>query len=160
VPRYHPRKKEREITDQSQKHRILKEGKYITLALCRENEPYAVTLNYGYDEQGNCLYFHSALKGLKLDFLSRNPNVCATIIEDLGYVSGQCDHRYRSLVLWGTMSVVTELSEKQHGMNILLEHLEQYPEEIRKRTLSGEEVYQQVSVLRMDITQICGKEHV
>ena len=160
MPRYHLRKKEREITGHSQKRRILKEGKYATLALCRENEPYAVTLNYGYDEPGNCLYFHSALKGLKLDFLSQNPNVCATIIEDLGYVQGQCDHHYRSLVLWGTMSVVDNLDEKQHGMNILLEHLERHPEEIKKRALSTQDVYQKVAVLRMDIVQICGKEHV
>jgi hypothetical protein len=97
---------------------------------------------------------------LKLDFLNQNSNVCATIIEDLGYVPGQCDHRYRSLVLWGIMSLVTDLSEKQHGLNILLEHLEQHPEEIKKRTLSREDVYRNVAVLRMDIAQICGKEHV
>ena len=160
MPRYHLRKKERKITDLSKKRRILKKGKYSTVALCRNNEPYAVTLNYGYDEQGNCLYFHSALKGLKLEFLKHNSNVCATIIEDLGYVEGQCDHRYRSLVLWGTMSMVNDPEEKRHGMNILLEHLERHPEEIKKRTLSKQDVYQKVAVLRMDIVQMSGKEHV
>ena len=160
MPQYHLRKKEREITGLEQKRRILKNGKYATLALCRGNEPYVVTLNYGYDRQNNCLYFHSARKGLKLDFLGHNPNVCATIIEDLGYVPGQCDHRYRSLVLWGTMSVVNDLSEQQHGMNVLLEHLERHPEEIKKRALSKQDVYQKVAVLRMDIVQMSGKEHV
>ncbi len=160
MPQYHMRKKEREITDHSRKRQILENGRYATLALCRRNEPYAVTLNYGYDEQRNCLYFHSARKGLKIDFISRNPNVCATIIEDLGYVEGQCDHRYRSLVLWGTMSMVEDLAEKQHGMDILLKHLERHPEEIKKRALSKQDVYQKMAVLRMDIVQMCGKEHV
>ena len=160
VPRYHLRKKEQEITDPARKRRILKKGKYATLALCRGHEPYAVTLNYGYDEQRNRLYFHSALEGLKLDFLSHNPNVCATIIEDLGYMQGQCDHRYRSLVMWGTISMVDDPDEKQHGMHILLEHLERHPEEIEKRALSNQDIYQKVAILRMDITQICGKEHL
>jgi nitroimidazol reductase NimA-like FMN-containing flavoprotein (pyridoxamine 5'-phosphate oxidase superfamily) len=76
---------DREITDEEEILRILKNGKYATLSLCKNNEPYIVTLSYGYEEQSNSLYFHCAKKGLKLVFIKNNPRVCATIIEDGGY---------------------------------------------------------------------------
>ncbi len=160
MPKYHMHRKEREIVDTSKNKDLLIKGKFATIALCRGDEPYLVTLNYGFDDTAGCLYFHCAPKGLKLDFLLQNPNVCATVIEDLGYVDGQCDHRYRSVVIWGTMSIVKDPEEKRHGINVLLDHLEPHPEEIRKRSLSKEEAYQQVTILRLDIVQMSGKEHV
>lgn len=160
MPKYHLRKKELEITDRAQVLEILKKGKFATMALCCRDKPYVVTLNYGYDQEKDCLYFHTAPKGFKLEFLRCNPKVCATVVEDLGYVDGQCDHKYRSAVLWGKMEIVESRKEKKHGMNVLLEHLESNPEGIKKRLLSKEDVYEKLAVLRLDIIQICGKEHL
>ena len=72
--------------------RILKSGKYTVVSMCRNNEPYIVTLSYGYDPDTNSLYFHCSKKGLKLEFLIENTKVCATVIEDEGYINDQCDH--------------------------------------------------------------------
>jgi len=46
---YHMNKKEREIVDRNVLIGILKQGKYATVSMCRDNEPYIVTLSYGYD---------------------------------------------------------------------------------------------------------------
>lgn len=151
-------RKDREIKDGSKHIDILRNGKIVTISLCRKNEPYIVTLDYGYDDAGNCLYFHCAKKGLKIDFLIDNSHVCATIIEDLGYVDGRCEHKFRSLVFWGTMMVVENLEEKKHGMNVLLNHLEENPEKLKKRLLSKDTAYQKFAVLRLDITEISGKQ--
>ena len=78
-----------EITDKSQLLEILGRGKYAIIAMCTDNEPYIATLSYGYDPAGTALYFHSAVKGRKMDFLTANPAVCATVIEDGGYVANQ-----------------------------------------------------------------------
>ena len=151
-------RKDREIKDESKHIDILRNGEIVTISLCRKNEPYIVTLDYGYDDAGNCLYFHCAKKGLKTDFLLDNSHVCATIIEDLGYVDGRCEHKFRSLVFWGTMVVVENLEEKKHGMNVLLNHLEKNPEKLKKRLLSKDTAYQKFAVLRLDITEIFGKQ--
>jgi nitroimidazol reductase NimA-like FMN-containing flavoprotein (pyridoxamine 5'-phosphate oxidase superfamily) len=45
-----------------------------------------VTLSYGYDSEKKTLYFHSAKKGLNWDFINSNKRVCATVIEDGGYI--------------------------------------------------------------------------
>jgi nitroimidazol reductase NimA-like FMN-containing flavoprotein (pyridoxamine 5'-phosphate oxidase superfamily) len=155
---YHMNKKEREITDRNVPRKILKQGKYVTISMCRDNEPYIVTLSYGYDQVKNALYFHCALKGLKLDFIKFNPNVCATVIEDKGYKMGKCSQAYRSVVFWGKMHLVKELKEKKYGMDVLLNHLEDTPEKLKKKNLKTEETYSKVAILRLDIEEMKGKQ--
>ena len=72
--KYHMRKATREIKDAAAIEDILARGKFATLALCRKDEPYVVTMNYGYDRGGRALYFHCAKEGLKTDFVRENPN--------------------------------------------------------------------------------------
>lgn len=44
---YHVRRSDRKITDKKELLSIIEKGKYGILGLCRENEPYVVTLSYG-----------------------------------------------------------------------------------------------------------------
>jgi nitroimidazol reductase NimA-like FMN-containing flavoprotein (pyridoxamine 5'-phosphate oxidase superfamily) len=158
LQRYHMHKQEREITDPDALLDILSEGQYVVLAMCRENEPYVVTLSYGHDRQAHALYFHTALQGLKLDVIEQNPRVCGTVIEDRGYIQGECAHAYRSLVLWGEMYVVDDVAEKKHGMEILTEHLESDPDPIRRKHLQKADAYERVAILRLDIQHMTGKQ--
>ena len=156
--KYHMNKAEREITDPDVITEILKTSKYAIIGMCRGKEPYVVTLSYGYDKGPNCLYFHSAPKGLKLDFIAENPEVCATVIEDNGYVKDKCSHRYRSLVLRGKMYVVAEEEEKLHGMDVIARQLEDDSDARQKklRNLPGAE-WSRLTVLRLDIEEMTGK---
>ncbi len=147
----------RELTSVEDIHEILTNGKYSVIAMCRDNEPYIVTLSYGYDPEKNTLYFHCSSHGLKLDFIRSNPDVCATIIEDGGYVTNECEHVYRTAVFWGNMSVVTTLEEKKYGMNILLNHLETNPEMIKRMHQKSDEAYRSMEILKLEITQIHAK---
>ena len=154
---YHMRKKEREITDKNKIAQIMKHGKYVTISMCRMNKPYITTLSYGFDEEQNCLYIHSANMGLKLDILKENPNVCSTIIEDLGYIMSACSHKYRSIVFWGTMELILDLEEKKHGFDVLLKHLEENPSKVKKRFLKNEKSYVDTCIIRLDIKKVTGK---
>lgn len=179
---YHMHKQELELTDPAEIESILLKGKFATIALSKDDQPYVVTLNYGYDRSGKAhkfskgggpsepnrspeegvghqaLYFHSALEGLKLDYLAANPKACATVIEDLGYQLDKCTHAYRSVVLWGRMSVVEELDEKKHGMEVMFDHLEENPDPIRERNFPDDSGYDRVAILRFDIERMTGKE--
>jgi nitroimidazol reductase NimA-like FMN-containing flavoprotein (pyridoxamine 5'-phosphate oxidase superfamily) len=95
---------------------------------------------------------------LKLDFIQANNRVCATVVEDRGYQMGKCAHAYRSVVFWGKMTILEELEEKKHGMEVLLNHLETNPDPIRKRLLSQDEAYNRVGMIRLDIEEIVGKK--
>jgi uncharacterized protein len=149
---------EREIKDLEAIREILLQGKYAVIAMCSGQSPYLVTLNYGYDRERHALYFHSATKGLKLEILAQNPRVCATVIQDRGYVAGECAHAYRSAVLYGPMQLVDDADEKKHGMLTMLYQLEAEPQAMATRLLAKEKFLRGTAMLRLDIEQITAKE--
>jgi len=157
MPNYHMNRDDKQVIDEKVFNRILTQGKYTTISMCRNDEPYIVTMNYGYDRDKNALYFHCANKGLKLDFIRANPRVCATVVEDHGYKKDECDHAYLSIVFWGTLTIVEDLDEKKHALEVLLNHLEENPDPIRERNLKSDESYKNVEILRLDIHEITGK---
>jgi nitroimidazol reductase NimA-like FMN-containing flavoprotein (pyridoxamine 5'-phosphate oxidase superfamily) len=157
---YHPKRQRNEILDEAAKQQLLKEGKYLTLALCSADEPYIVTLSYGYDQAHGCLYFHCANKGEKLDVIRKNPKTCATLIKDRGYLEARCDHDYQSLVIRGRIKLVEDLAEKKHALLVLLEHLEQDPAPILARNIKDDKSYNTVSILKLEIEHSIGKQYL
>jgi len=147
----------REIISDSEINDILLKGKFTVISMCRDNEPYIVTLSYGFDAKKNSLYVHCAPLGLKIDFIKSNPRICATVIEDGGYIADECGHNYRTVVFWGEMHFVEDLEEKKHGMGILLNHLEKNGQVIQEKLLKSDDYYSKMEMLRIDIKQIHAK---
>ena len=154
---YHLRRTEQAITDPEDLQAVLLGQRYMTVAMCRDGEPYVVTLNHGYSAEENALYFHCAPAGLKLDFLRENPTVCATAVEDLGYRTGECAHAYRSVVVRGQLRVVADREGKARGLRVLLAHHEGDPRNVESRLLPDDAAYSRVTVLRLEIDEITGK---
>lgn len=148
---------DRELTDPQEILEILQNGKFATISMCRNNEPYIVTLSYGYDATENAIYFHCAPQGLKIDFLAANSKVCATIIEDGGYVETMCEHNFRSVVFWGNMHRVNDPEQKKYGMGVLLRHLEPDNTVVAEKLAKSESHYSRMELLRLEITEIHGK---
>ena len=101
---FHMRRKDKEITNVEVMKKILKSAKYVTLALCMDNQPYLVSLSYGYDENRNCIYFHSATEGKKLIYLKSNNIVWGQALLDYGYAEGECNHLYASVHFSGKVT--------------------------------------------------------
>lgn len=157
---YHPKKKRNEIIDDEEKRNLLKWGNHVTIALCDENVPYIVTLSYGYDEANNLLYFHSANKGEKIDFVRKNSNVCATLVKDNGYLEDQCEHDYESLIIRGEMTIVDNIEEKKYGLWVLLKHLEKNPTPILERNIKSDKSYNAVTILKLNMQSVIGKKYI
>jgi nitroimidazol reductase NimA-like FMN-containing flavoprotein (pyridoxamine 5'-phosphate oxidase superfamily) len=94
---------------------------------------------------------------LKLDFIRANPNACGTIIEDGGYMHNECGHRYKTVVFFGEISILTAIEEKRKGMEILLNHLETNEEVIHTKANSPIKLYQELVVLTFEIHELHGK---
>ena len=156
--KYHFTRTEKTTTDPQILDDIFTTGKYMSLALCRNNEPYIVTLSYGYDRKKHALYCHCSRKGLKLDFIRDNNRVCGTVILDCGYIQGECGQPYRSVVFRGTATEVHDIDEKKHAMSVLLNHLEDEPSIVRERSLKNDRTYNSFGILRIDIEDITGKK--
>jgi len=157
MAKYHMRRVEKKISKKDDIISILKNGKYTIISMCKENEAYLVTLSYGYDEIKNALYFHCAKEGQKIDFIKSNPFVCGTVIEDKGYKDG-CGQAYRSVIFRGKMVIVEDLQEKKSGFDVLINQLEDDPDSIKNKFFEKDDPYENTGMLRLDITDISGKE--
>ena len=105
-----------------QAHTILKNAKFLHLALAVDNEPYLVTVNYGYDN--NYLYFHSSQKGKKIDMIEKNPNICYEIYYGGDIYSNEhaCNWgtKYRSLIGRGEVELLKTDAEKLVGLKAIM----------------------------------------
>ncbi len=151
---FHVRRKDREITESSEMHQVLKTTKYVTIALCMEGAPYLVALSHGYDKTRNCLYFHCAPEGKKLIYAKANPNVWGQAVLDFG-VTQECDYDYSSVHFSGKLSLITDLNEKKHAMEVLIRQVSLDPEE--KLAKIKPEKLESTTMGRIDINYISGK---
>lgn len=128
MDRCHMRRQDRRITDEAQIESILARGRYVAIALVDGDEPYVVTLSYGYAASERRLYFHVAHEGYKMDLIARNPRACATVVVESGYTQGECEHPFESVVIRGTLRPLTSDAEKRRAIEVLVESLEEDPQ--------------------------------
>jgi nitroimidazol reductase NimA-like FMN-containing flavoprotein (pyridoxamine 5'-phosphate oxidase superfamily) len=114
---YHMRRADKSFNDPTKLRTVLKQVKYITLAMCSGGKPYLVSLNHAYDEEHDCIYVHCAPEGKKLNILRENPNVWGQAIIDHGFYGGNddCRQNFVSVMFEGTFSLVTDPAEKLHA---------------------------------------------
>ena len=146
------------IADPQEFEPIIRSQKYLHLALCKENRPYLVTMNYAYDAQENSFYFHCASRGKKVDYLQANPLVWGEIIQDLGYLPGDCNHAYRSIQFEGKAEFLSNAADKKRALELLIEQLEPEPEKVKARLLT-EKAIQKVSIVRVRVEYMSGKRN-
>ncbi|MCK5148704.1 pyridoxamine 5'-phosphate oxidase family protein [bacterium] len=152
------RNQQRSVKDDAAMMDVLSGAQYVVIAMCQENQPYVITLSCGLDRGKRALYFHTAIKGLKLDIMDKNARVSFTAIDDLGYQYKKCSHKFRSVVGFGTLVRVTDRDEMRHGFEVLMDHLEPEPDPLKKKFLDKESIYQKTVMLRLDIENMTGKE--
>jgi len=159
MPGHHMRRQDKAITDPGELEAVLLGQKLVTLAMCMDGEPYLVTMDYGYDPEVRAIYFHCASEGKKLEFLGANPRVWGQVVEDLGYIAGECDHAYRSVHFSGRVELLDVPNEKRAALHLLMRKFE--PEaNVAKRTESVERSLAKVVVGKIRIKDVSGKKSV
>ncbi len=154
---YHIRRKDKEITDPKQLKKILDETSYVTLAMVKDGEPYLVSLSHIYDADENCIYFHSAPEGKKLDIMRANPLVWGQAMLDHGYYVGQCSHLYASVMFKGRVEFVSDMEIKRRVFHDMVLKLEPDPDSIMDDMLNSKRMPTTV-VGRINIEHMTGKK--
>ena len=119
------RKVHQEITDPSILETILGQSHICRIGMIdRDGLPYVLPFNYGYKDRS--LYIHCALAGKKIDLLRLNPKVCFEIEDSARIVKDEVACKwataYRSIIGYGTVSILTDLSQKQKGLELIMNH--------------------------------------
>jgi nitroimidazol reductase NimA-like FMN-containing flavoprotein (pyridoxamine 5'-phosphate oxidase superfamily) len=151
------RRKEKAITDEKILKKILSEVAYVTIALCKDNQPYLVSLSHGYNPDRNCIYFHCASEGKKIDYLKENNVVWGQAIIDKGYIQGSCDHLYATTQFKGKVTFVNDFEEKKEILINMVHKLDDNPDVLIEKQLTQQSI-SKITIGRIDIEYMSGKE--
>jgi nitroimidazol reductase NimA-like FMN-containing flavoprotein (pyridoxamine 5'-phosphate oxidase superfamily) len=155
---YHIRRTDREIKDPPELEQVIKQGRYATIALCKNNRPYIVTLSYGYDSKNKALYFHGANKGRKIDYIKANPQAYLTIIDHKGFIENECDHSYRSVVLKGKIELLEKDEDRVQAVKVLIDSFEKNPQKMMNKINTGSNTWVNTAIFKFTIQKTTGKE--
>jgi len=125
-------KKASTITDKKIIQNILDEAEYGTLALCSDNRPYSLPINF-VEVKGE-IYFHGAKKGKKLDLIQQNAYASFSVVESYSVLPSYfstaegsacpATHLFQSVIIDGQMKLVEEYEEKSEALNQLMQKLQ------------------------------------
>ncbi|MHA1213286.1 MAG: pyridoxamine 5'-phosphate oxidase family protein [Candidatus Heimdallarchaeota archaeon] len=151
------RRKEKAIESIDEMKAIIQQAIHVTFAMCANNEPYLVTVNHGYDAEKNCIYFHCAGEGKKIDILKENDVVWGQAMQDDGYAQGKCDHLYATTQFRGKVTFVDDFEEKKQALINMINKLEESPKIVIEKQITEKSVTR-ITIGRIDIDYMSGKQ--
>lgn len=120
------------VNDKNVINDILDAAEYGTLALCYEDKPYALPINFVTKDEA--IYFHGAKKGKKMEFIKTNANASFSVVESLSllpsYFSNDkgdacpATQLFKSVTMEGVIHFVEEYDEKVGALQALMEKLQ------------------------------------
>ena len=121
------RRKDRQVTDQAEIYRVLRECEVCRVGFFDGTEVYIVPMNFGYEEKDGklTLYFHSAGQGRKVGLFAEGGK--AGFEMDCGHqlvtAEKACDYsaQFQSIIGTGRTYEVAE-EKKLNAMNCLMAH--------------------------------------
>jgi uncharacterized protein len=118
------RRSNQEIKDPGIIEEILKGSELCRLGFVDIDKAYVLPFNYGYKD--NCIYIHCATEGKKLELIRTNNVVCIEIDQSLKIEKHKkaCNWsmKYRSLIGYGKVIIITDALKKKHGLDIIMKH--------------------------------------
>ena len=143
-----------EIKDKNIINDILVNAEYGTLALCEDNIPYSVPVNFVNIEEN--IYFHGSQNGRKAEMMSKNPLCSFSVVEPYSLIQSYfssleglacpATHFFRSVSIQGKIEIVSDYDEKVLALELLMKKLQKEG----KYKPMGDEVYQKT----INITQV------
>ena len=152
------RRSDREIKSREEILAVLSKCDVVRLGINTPDYPYVVPMNFGVEAIGDSitLWFHSALEGLKLDNITKDPRIGFEADCSHNLIAGEkaCSFtiEYESVIGCGNMSIPTDSDSKRSGLQSIMRHYA--PNGVF--SISDSELAA-VCVLRLDVTQITGK---
>ena len=119
------REAERGVYDRETVYRILDEGFICHVGFVVDGQPFVIPTSYG--RSGDNLYIHGSAASRMLRNLDKGLPVCITVtlLDALVLARSIFNHsmNYRSVVIFGTASVVQDPEEKLAALHALSEHI-------------------------------------
>lgn len=136
---------------------IIEKGLYGVLSTTgKDGYPYGVPLNYSY--WNDCICFHCAQQGHKLDNIDFTNKVSFCVVTKSEILANKFDTDYESAVVFGKACEVTEYSEKK---DILLSIINKYSADyVQAGKNYMKQYWDETKVFKIEIDHLTGKAHV
>jgi len=143
--------------DRATIHAILDEGLVCHLGFAHEGQPFVLPTTYA--RVGDALYLHGSAASRMLRGLRDGLPVCATVTLLDGLVLARSAYHhsmnYRSVVLIGVASEVSDPAERLHGLRAIVEHVA--PGRWTQVRSPNEQELKATTVLRLPILEASAK---
>jgi nitroimidazol reductase NimA-like FMN-containing flavoprotein (pyridoxamine 5'-phosphate oxidase superfamily) len=151
------RRHDKEISSRAEIDAIIRSAIVCRLALARDTQPYMVPVSFGYD--GTSIFFHTAPKGRKIDFIEANNRVCFEFENNVELVADDDDacawtFSFESVIGYGTVIELISPEDKRHGLNQIMLHYSGREWDIPETRTATTRVW------RIDIESVTGKRSV
>lgn len=132
---------------------LLNNGEYGFLSTVGNNGyPCIVPVSYVYLE--NCIYFHCATEGQKLDNIRQNDKVSFSVVGDTKILAEKFSTNYKSVVIYGRAKEV----EDEYKSKLLMELIKKYSNEFYEKGMKYvENAKDKTMLIKIDIDHITGK---
>jgi len=119
------RREDKEILDRGLIDKIIEEAEVCRLGLSKNNVPYIVPVAFGYD--GRYIYFHTAVEGQKIDFMTSNNQICFELEHCVKLVPNddaacKWTFSYCSVIGFGTVKEIVDEDGKAHALAQIMGH--------------------------------------
>ncbi len=119
------RRSDKEIKDRETIDKIIDKAEVCRLGLAKDNMPYIVPLSFGYD--GEYIYFHSAKKGRKIDFIESNNFVCFELEDSVKIApddNNPCKwgFDFKSVIGYGLIEEIKDQDKKVKALDKIMLH--------------------------------------
>ena len=147
---------EERALDDDKAREILSKGSFGVLSTMGEDGyPYGVPLNYIYFD--NCICFHCARQGHKIDNIIFNENVSFCVVTKSDVLGNEFDTDYESAIAFGKAYAVSDDAEKKE---ILSSVLNKYSSDYLKAGNAYMKKYwDDTKVVKIKIEHLSGKAH-
>jgi nitroimidazol reductase NimA-like FMN-containing flavoprotein (pyridoxamine 5'-phosphate oxidase superfamily) len=148
------RRKEKEIIDKSEIESIIGNSLVCRLGLADDGTPYIVPLCFGYKD--NCLYFHSAKEGRKVEILKQNNQVCfefdITPEVKTGKTACAWGMKYQSVIGFGKALFIEDPEERRKALDVIMR---QYADGVFEYSAKS---FEKALVIKVEIESMTGKK--
>jgi len=121
-----------EIKDKKIISEMLHTVEYGTLAICSNNKPYSLPINFV--EFNNDIYFHGSKKGKKIDILTDNKYASFSVVEPYSVIPSYfssnnnlacpATHFFKSIIINGMIEFIDNYDEKIKILTALMKKLQ------------------------------------
>ncbi len=149
------RRSQNEIHDKNEIIKFLSETNICRVAFFGNDYPYVVPVHFVFND--DCIYFHCAKEGKKINLIKQNPKVCFEADKEIAIIPNKKACRWSSdfisVIAFGKASFLENNSEKEKALSLLLKKFSG-----RSDWEFSKENIEEVSVVKIEIFEITGKQ--